>query len=281
MRTKTQRGKTLMVATLTTETVDGQVLNTDRIGNTGHPIIILHGWGQSIEGMRPLGELIGKTAQVHLIDLPGFGRSPRPAADWDAIGYAECIHKYMAQNGITKADVLGHSFGGKVATRLASRYPESVRGLLLMDASGLRRKVEGKKKLRADALRTLNKLLKWSDKTFKTNYFEGWFVPKFGSRDYKNAGELRNILVKTVNEDTSEDAKKITNPTFILWGELDDETPVEMAKRFNELIAGSKLVVLPKKDHFPYLGDGVHLCARYILDFLKSLETKTESRGDS
>lgn len=269
-----------MVATLTTDAVNSQVLNTEKIGDTGHPILIMHGWGQSIEGMRPLGELLGKSAQVHLIDLPGFGRSPRPSEDWDAIGYAECIHKYIVDNGIQKPDVLGHSFGGKVATRLASRYPDSIRGLMLMDSSGLKRKPEGKKKLRSDLLRSLNKLLKWSDKTFNTNYFEGWFVPKFGSRDYKEAGELRNILVKTVNEDVTEDAQKITSPTLILWGELDQETPVDMANRLNELIAGSKLVVFPKKDHFPYLGDGVHLCARYILDFLKSLDAKSE-RGDS
>jgi len=264
-----------MVGTLTLETVNSQVLNTARIGETGHPIIIMHGWGQSLEGMRPLGELIASSAQVHLIDLPGFGKSPKPAEDWDSIGYSECILKYMQDNGIERADVLGHSFGGKVATRLASRHPERVRGLILMDASGLRTVPTGKKKLRATIMRTLSKLLKWSDKNFKTTFFESWFVPKFGSRDYKAAGALRNILVKTVNEDTSEDAKKISCPSLIVWGELDDETPVEMGERFNKLIPNSELIVLPRKDHFPYLNDGVHLCARYVLNFLKSLDAKS------
>jgi pimeloyl-ACP methyl ester carboxylesterase len=266
-----------MVGTLTNKTLNSQFLNTARIGDTGHPILIMHGWGQSLEGMRPLGELIGKSQQVHLIDLPGFGKSPKPAEDWDSIGYSERIYQYMQDNGLERVDVLGHSFGGKVATRLAARHPEAVRGLILMDASGLKRVVTGKKKLRGDILRTLSKLLKWSDKNFKTTFFESWFVPKFGSRDYKNAGELRNILVKTVNEDVTPDAQKITSSALIIWGELDDETPVEMGERFNRLIKDSQLIVLPRKDHFPYLNDGVHLCARYILDFLNKLpaaETK-------
>lgn len=267
-----------MVGTATISAADSQALNADRIGNSGHSILIMHGWGQSLESMRPLGELIGRTAQVHLIDLPGFGKSPRPKEDWDAIGYSECIYKYMRDNGIDRADLLGHSFGGKVAIRLASRHPEAVRGLILVNSSGLKRQLTGKKKLRADALRVLNRLLKWSDKTFGTDFFNGWFVPKFGSRDYKDAGELRNILVKTVNEDVTEDTARITSPAFLLWGELDQETPVDMGKRLNELIENSRLVVLPGKDHFPFLGDGAHLCARYILDFLKSLET---SQGES
>lgn len=267
-----------MVGTLTNTTVNSQFLNTARIGDTGHPIIIMHGWGQSLEGMRPFAELIAGTSQVHLIDLPGFGKSPKPVEDWDSTGYAERIYQYMKDNGLERADVLGHSFGGKVATRLAARHPEAVRGLILMDASGLKRKITGKQKLRGDMIRTLSKLLKWSDKTFKTRYFENWFVPKFGSRDYKNAGELRNIFVKTVNEDVTEDCGKIVSSTLILWGELDDETPVEMGQRFNSLIKNSNLIVLPRKDHFPYLNEGMHLCARYVLDFVNTLNAAPESR---
>ncbi len=261
-----------MTGTVSLSPVNSQILNTERIGQTGHPILILHGWGQSIVTMRQLGELIGNYQQVHLIDLPGFGKSPKPDEDWDSIGYAACIKKYMDDNHIAKADVLGHSFGGKVASRLASRYPDSVRGLILVDSSGLKRQLTGKKKLRTEYVRTLSKLVKWSDKTFKTKLFADWFAPKFGSRDYQNAGPLKNILVKTVNEDTTSDVKKITAPTFILWGELDDETPVEMAERLNQLIPNSRLLVMPRKDHYPFLGDGLHLSGKYIMDFLNSLD---------
>lgn len=93
------------------------------------------------------------------------------------------------------------------------------------------------------------------------------------SRDYRNAGELKNIFVKTVNEDLSEIAKHIECPVLLLWGEKDAETPVDIAKRYAALIPKSTLVVLPGKDHFPFLNEGAHLCAYHILRFFEATQT--------
>lgn len=254
--------------------MEGQLLNTVRIGNSGHPIIVMHGWGHSSNSMRALGELLAQTAQVHLIDLPGFGKSAPPTSDWDTVEYAQRIYRYMKDEGIETADLLGHSFGGRVAIRLTRRHPEKVRGLVLISSGGLRRKLSGKKKLRAKMVGVLGKVLKRVDKLTGAKLFESWFIPRFGSVDYKNAGRLRNILVRAVNEDVSEDAANISNPTFILWGELDQETPLEMGERLHALIRNSKLLVLPGKDHYSFVGDGAHLCAKYILEFLRSLGVK-------
>ncbi len=244
-------------------------LHVEIMGKSGTPLLMMHGWGQNLESLRALGELLSKHAQVHLIDLPGFGRSPAPVEDWDTIGYAERIHRYLQDNSIEQADLLGHSFGGRVSMRLASHHPQCVRSITLINSGGLRR--AGKPTLKSKVVRVLGKTLKQMDKSVGTKSYERWFIPRFASTDYKNAGRLRNILVKTVNEDVTEDAGKITAPVFLLWGELDTETPLEMGQRLHSIIRNSKLVVLPGKDHFPFLGDSAHLCARYIIEFLKSL----------
>ena len=251
-----------------------QALNAVVLGESGPPIIVLHGWGHSLESMRPLGELLSQSSQVHLIDLPGFGKSPKPEEDWDTIGYAERIYRYMDEHKIQSADLLGHSFGGRVSIRFAARHADRVRSVVLINSGGLRRTLTGKKKIRARLIGLLSKTIKQVDKVFGASLFQSWFVPRFGSVDYKNAGPLRNILVKTVNEDVSEDAAKITSPTFILWGELDQETPLESGQRLHALIANSQLVVLPGKDHYAFVGVGAHLCGRYIINFLKTLDTK-------
>lgn len=247
-------------------------LHVERMGQSGPPLLMMHGWGQNLESLRTLGDLLSKTSQVHLIDFPGFGRSPAPEADWDTIEYSERIFRYLEENGIEQADLLGHSFGGRVSVRLSSRHPERVRSVILINSGGLKRQ-QGKGSLKAQAVRILGKSLKNLDKTVGTKYYESWFIPRFASIDYKNAGKLRNILVKTVNEDVSSDATKITAPVFLLWGEQDTETPLEMGQRFKRLIPNSQLVVLPGKGHFPFTGDSAHLCARYIIDFLKNLPT--------
>jgi pimeloyl-ACP methyl ester carboxylesterase len=74
--------------------------------------------------------------------------------------------------------------------------------------------------------------------------------------------------VKTVTEDLTRAASEIKAPTLLLWGEEDRATPPEMGRRLQSLIAGSQLVELPGKDHYPFQGDGAHLCAHYVLDFI-------------
>ena len=256
-------------------------MHVEVMGKSGPPLLMMHGWGQNLESLRTLAELLSKHAQIHLIDLPGFGRSPAPEEDWDTIGYSERIFRYLQDNSLERVDLLGHSFGGRVSVRLASHHPERVRSVLLINSGGLKRQ-PGKGNLKSKVVRVLGKTLKQVDKATGSKYYEGWFVSKFASPDYKNAGKLRNILVKSVNEDVSDDARKIAAPTFLLWGELDTETPLEMGQRFNSLIANSKLVVLPGKGHFPFTGDSAHLCARYIIEFLKSLpaDQKACTAGD-
>jgi pimeloyl-ACP methyl ester carboxylesterase len=242
------------------------------IEGTGQPpLIILHGWGQSLEAMRSLGDLLAKYQEVHLIDLPGFGHSPKPATDWDTNQYAERILSYCQEKDLKQIDILGHSFGGRISLRVAHKRPQLLRSLILLNSHGIRLPLPFPKNIRAKLLKSGSNLCKAVDRTFGSKLFENWFAPRYGSRDYRNAGALRNILVKTVNEDVSALAKEIKVPTFLLWGGSDTETPVGIGQKFHELIPNSELIVLPGKDHYPFSGEGAHLCAFHIRNFLNSL----------
>jgi pimeloyl-ACP methyl ester carboxylesterase len=250
---------------------ESAVLNTLVKGTGGPPLVILHGWAQSLQTMLPLGELLSKSRQVHLLDLPGFGASPMPPTDWDTRQYADRILNYLEEAKLSKVDLLGHSFGGRISIRLASKNPEVLRSLILISSHGIRVNQPFPKNMRAKLLKSSAQWCKWFDRSFGSDLFESWFVPRYGSRDYKNAGALRNILVKTVNEDLTSDARAIKLPTLILWGERDPETPPALGTRFHELITNSKFVLLPGKDHLPFVGEGAHLCAYHILKYLDSL----------
>lgn len=241
------------------------------------PILMMHGWGQSLRSMRLLGELLANYYTVYVIDLPGFGKSPKPETDWDTREYAAGIRQFAEEQGIKKCFLVAHSFGGRVSVRLASIYPDLVAGMVLINSGGMKRQLKFPRNLRAKGIGLLSKTLKAIDKSFGSCLFQNWFVPKFASVDYKNAGEMRNILVKAVNEDLSQDCQLVKCPTFILWGKEDQETPLESGKKFNDLIKNSQFLALPGKDHFPFIDEGAHICAFYIQPFLESIKEEDKA----
>ncbi len=243
---------------------------TETLGSSGPSIVMLHGWGQSRSDLRPLGKLLAKAATVHLVDLPGFGESPLPAATWSTADYALHLDAHLQARGIATPILLGHSFGGRVAVQLAGLFPARVRGLVLMAAAGLPGKRSPLRSLRLQGVRSLGFILKRVERITALPT-HAWFVRRFGSRDYKQAGALRGILVRAVNEDLTSVATRIRCPTLLIWGEEDTETPLEMGRRYHAAIAGSELVALPNKDHFPYVGAGAHLCAHHILRWLSGV----------
>ena len=83
----------------------------------------------------------------------------------------------------------------------------------------------------------------------------GEFAKKYiGSTDYRNASPImRETLVNVINEDLSNAAKKIQCPTLLIWGTLDTESPIEDAKKLEQLLVDGGLVELPGYTHYAYL----------------------------
>lgn len=244
------------------------LLNVERLGE-GPDLVLLHGWGQSSAALKPLGELLSCYFTVHLIDLPGFGKSSPPTEVWNSFQYADRLHSYLEEQKIGSAIFVGHSFGGKTALSFAKKYPEKTVKLVLMAASGLKRQRSWFEKLRFYWIKLFGKAIKVFDRLSGFKLFESKFAPRYGSADYKKASAMmRAVLVKSVNEDLTEEISKIQVPTLLLWGEEDSETPPEMAYRMKNLIANSQIVVFPGKGHQLYEDCGSHLCAAYMKRFL-------------
>ncbi|MCP4658321.1 MAG: alpha/beta hydrolase [bacterium] len=248
-------------------------INTHQLGEDGPPLVMLHGWGQSLDSLLPLGELLANGASVHLVDLPGFGASPPPETDWDTAQYADCVLQYLDERQLAQVDLVGHSFGARIAIRLAAGHGERVRSLILIGAAGLPPRLPLRQRLRRRFIRIIGRLLKgWIEPLVsesRRRRLGEWYVERFGSADYRQAGRLRGTLVKVVTEDLTEVAARIRVPALLIYGDLDRETPVEIGRRFEALIAGAELVELPGKDHFPFKDSGAHLCAHLVRRFLR------------
>lgn len=208
----------------------------------GEDIILLHGWGQNIEMMKPLGDNFSKKYRINILDLPGFGNSEEPREAWSINDYRVMLEKFVKELNIKNPIVIGHSFGGRVA--ICYSAVNKIKKLVLFGSPCIRG--EEKLSLKVKVLKGLKKL-PLMDKVGEVmkNYI--------GSRDYKNATPImRETLVNVVNEDLSSCAKKIKVPTLLIWGDNDTEAPVEDARGLESIMEDAGLIIL-SGSHYAYL----------------------------
>ncbi|RVU55113.1 alpha/beta fold hydrolase [Anaerosphaera multitolerans] len=222
----------------------------------GKPLVILHGWGANIESITPIVNAAPKGYKIYAYDAPGFGDSQEPSDTLSTEDYYRYLFEFLKVKNIKKATFIGHSFGGKTLTIFAAKHPEMVEKLILIDASGVIPKRTLKYYFKVYTFKTLRflytKLFFWNNNTDGIRKF----YEKFGSDDYQNSqGVMRKTFVKVVNESTVEYFRNIKAPTLIIWGENDDETPLYMARVFEDNIEDSGLVVLKNAGHYSYIDD--------------------------
>lgn len=224
----------------------------------GEAIVYLHGWGQNIEMMEPIAKPFEETKRIIIIDLPGFGKTEEPKSSWTLEEYTTMIHELLKELKIDKPNIIGHSFGGKLGILYASKYPTK---RLVLLASPF--KVEFKKQpLKVRVYKRIKKVpfLKGLAEIMKN---------KIGSTDYKNATpRMREILVKHVNTDLTEEAQKIKCPTLIIWGTNDTAVKVEDAYILEKLIEDSGVVIYEGCTHYAYL-ERLNQTIRVLQSFIK------------
>ena len=212
-------------------------------GEGENTIVLLHGWGQNIEMMKPIGDKLSKENRIVIVDLPGFGKSSEPDTIWTIYDYAECINKLLTEINVDNPIMIGHSFGGKISLEYASKYKTQK---LVLFGSPFKKMIL--------KLSTKTKILKFLKKVPVLNKLEGFAKKHIGSTDYKNASEtMRKILVEHVNLDITEDVKKIKCPTLIIWGTLDKEVPLSDAYELEKLIRDSAVIPYEGCSHYAYL----------------------------
>lgn len=220
----------------------------------GSPILILHGWGASIDTVRPIINILNNRYKVYALDLPGFGSSSEPKEAIDSFQYAEIVREFLKEMNIEKATFIGHSFGGKVSIILSSKYPDLFDKLVLIDSAGLIPKRGLKYYTKVYSFKTLKFIYRKMFFWIKNEKRMENFYKKFGSDDYRDSsGVMRQILVKVVNENLRPLLKDIKASTLIIWGDQDDATPVYMAHIMESEIKDSGLVVFEGAGHYAYL----------------------------
>ncbi len=256
------RSATLSIAGVAIHYVQGMV-PSDTAAAPHKRALLLHGWGGSIASWEPVTEaLLAQGFEVLVVDFPGFGSSPPPPVAWGVEDYTHHLIGLLDELGFAPANVIAHSFGGRVAIMLAATRPDLVRRLVLVAAAGIRTATPSL--LRQTATRVGKAIFSLPGLTGIGEQIR----KRVASSDYLEAGALRATFVKVVEQDLRDFAARITRPTLLIWGDQDTETPLAQAHILESLIADSGLVILYGAGHFCYLEQFPRF-ARILNQFLK------------
>lgn len=243
--------------------------NLVQIGDSSKPPIVFgHGWGRTYRDFIPVAEALAPVANSYLLDFPGFGDTPRPDETWGTEDYGDHILSVLkSEYGLSHFTWVGHSFGGRVGMRIAAKHHEVIQHLVLVASAGVPRTRSSWQKLkgrqRGMAFKLRKALAKGDDALLALEQ-------QYGSIDYIQSREIgmRDIFVKTVNEDQTPTLSQIQCPTTIIYGGNDLDTPVELGEKLRSGIANSTLIVCPHYDHISILDRGRHQIALAIKEKL-------------
>lgn len=248
--------------------IDGLKINYIDEGQ-GANILLLHGWGGSIQTMMPIFNILKNKCRVIAVDLPGFGESDLPDKPWNSYDYAEYMKKFIEKMNLKDIILFGHSHGGRISIILGSRYKDYIKKLILIDSAGIIPKRSIKYYFKVYGFKILKKIYTaFSTGDNKEEKLEK-FYKKFGSTDYKESqGVMRQTMVKVINDNLLKSLPGISAPTLLIWGEKDEDTPVYMGKIMEDNIKDSGLIILKGAGHYSYV-DCYDQFKAVIMSFLK------------
>ncbi|MBE5740138.1 MAG: alpha/beta hydrolase [Clostridiales bacterium] len=207
----------------------------------GKDLLFLHGYLSSKEAFTLQINYFSKFYRVTALDFLGFGNSAPLKTPFSVSDYADWTEEVLQGLGVEKPHVIAHSFGCRVAVKMASRAEGIFDKILLTGPAGviLNRGLAYQCKVRA--YRMVRKIApKFAER-------------KFGSKEYRSLSPImKESYKKIVNEDLRADAKRIKNQVLIVQGSEDSVTPMKEAKAYLTCLQNGQMKEI-KGGHFAFV----------------------------
>jgi pimeloyl-ACP methyl ester carboxylesterase len=253
---------------------------------SGEPVLCIHGFGASLYSWRHLAPALARTHRVVLLDLDGFGKSPKPAdGKYSIHDHVRRVSEFIRAHDLSGVTLVGHSFGGGVALLVALRLRADAKyapkRLVLVDNIAYRQHLPlfvrmlqspiGSLALRAlPATALIRHVLKLA-------YFDDERITPEAVAEYARALDMpggREAMARTAKgmippdiDDLTPRYRDIAIPTLILWGRQDAIVPLAIGERLHRAIADSELVVVERCGHIPH-EECPDEAVRAVIDFM-------------
>lgn len=261
-----------------------QLVHIEQAGR-GEPVILIHGFGASTYAWRKVLPTLAESFRVVAVDLNGFGYTQRPRTpeSYTREGQGKLVLDVMDALGIERAHFAGHSYGGGITLWIASRYPERVRSMVLVDSSAptyandRRSRIAALKPVTSLFVRTLvlrpssvrKSLLRsfYDDSRVTPELVQAYWerLPIEGVTDayYGLTAPLRSpASAGTVELET------IDVPALVVWGENDVVISAAAGKRAADRMPRARFVAIPRTGHIP-MEESPEELLRLMVPFLK------------
>ena len=243
-------------------------------------ILLLHGFGASLQAWDDWAPALEKNLRVLRIDIPGFGLSgPAVNQDYsDAADVARVI-ALLDQLGVQQVIIAGHSMGGRIAWNLAAAHPERVSKLVLLSPDGF--PDPNAKSDKTYEVPALLGLLPYSLPQWALRM--GGVAPAFADdsqltpqmmqryHDMMLAPGVRTALLERMRQTRNSNPvvrlQSIKIPTLLLWGEKDAFIPLSNAQDYLKAMPQARLVTLPGVGHVLH-EEAPQASVQAVLDFL-------------
>jgi pimeloyl-[acyl-carrier protein] methyl ester esterase len=242
-------------------------LHVESIGR-GSPLVMLHGWAMHSGLWAPLVPRLSERHRLHLVDLPGHGRSDAFSAPLSMIAMVDAVDRAIAGSGVeSPCTVLGWSLGGQVALEWARVRPGRIGALVLMsttpsfvqrpgwpfamDETTLRRFGD---ELRIAYGPTLKRFI--ALQTHGSEAARGASVSLRAllfARGEPSPQTLSDALEVLAATDLRHEVTAISQPALVIAGDRDTMAPVAAAQWLASALPHGTLRVIPGAAHVPFL----------------------------
>lgn len=237
----------------------------------GDPILFIHGWGLNTNMWSHLVSPLAQHHRVILIDLKGFGESPKPAdGNYSAYDQARLVSQFIRTRGLKDLTIVGHSFGGSVALitslYLAEVAPDVQNILILIDSMSYEQPLPSFVRILATPalgrlvvslipktvqVRSMMKLAYYDDVQITDGVVEQYAEPfREPGAEHATLTTARQLIPPDLGE-LSERYATIQLPTLLIWGREDKIVPLYIGQQLAFSLPHSELVVLDQCGHVP------------------------------
>ncbi len=209
-------------------------------------VFILHGWATSIDRWEKFLEVLEKKGFLPIIlNIPGL-TAPLDKP-WKIEDYTEWLTEIVSKEK-GKVVLLGHSNGGRICLKFASKNPQRIEHLFLLDSAGIFHN-EMKIRFKRTIFKTIAKLGRFVSSSEKAREI---LYRAARESDYKDAKPIMRETFRNLHDiDLLPVIPSISVPTTIIWGENDKITPLKDGQIMNDLIKNSRLIVIKNAKHSP------------------------------